>query len=299
MMHANEEKQQSDLDVKRRDLSTPIIGRKSNNDCCFSHCEKHTCGKIPYFWWKSRFHCAINGAFILIVITLLFAVIVPPVIMHLEQEGIAEEVVIDSRNAPNYDTWQSNYYGKGKKKDINYDLYIFHVANPVESLNGSKPILVEMGPYAFQQYYNKFDIKWTHGGDRVQYRLQTFYIFNPDRTGPGLSIDDQLTIPYVSALGFEYLLQQIPIEVEDMLDAAVTTIIDTKLEEIEDTIEAREQAVIDNPFMPEEQKNATLETLAALDALVEVVRVVRTHPLCDHICVTRRYLCGLLVVYIL
>ena len=182
--------------------------------------------------------------------------------------------MIDSRSAPNYDTWQSNYYGKGKKKDVNYDLYIFHVTNPIEALNGSKPTLVQMGPYAFQQYYNKFDIKWTHDGDRVQYRLQTFYIFNEERTGPGLKIDDQLTIPYASCLGFEYILQSIPVEAEELLDAAVTAAVDDTLTAIEADIEQREEDIINNPFIPEAQKNSSLETLAELDALVEYIRQV-------------------------
>jgi hypothetical protein len=155
----------------KRSQAAPIIGSADKeNGCLFNHCHKRTClsEKITFYWWRSRFHCAVNCAFVFIVITLLFAVIIPPVIVQLEYWGIADEVVIDSRNAPNYDTWQSNFYGKGKKKLINYDLYIFNVANPMEALNGSKPTLVQMGPYAFYQYYNKFDIKWTHDGDRVQ-----------------------------------------------------------------------------------------------------------------------------------
>jgi gluconate kinase len=54
----------------------------------------------------------------------------------------------------------------------------------------------------------------------------------------------------------------------------VTGAIDLKLGGIEDDIEQRMQEVRDNKFIPEEQKNATLAALQALDDLVEVIRVV-------------------------
>eukprot|EP00602_Paraphysomonas_sp_CaronLab_P010932 CAMPEP_0185018268 /NCGR_PEP_ID=MMETSP1103-20130426/1045_1 /TAXON_ID=36769 /ORGANISM="Paraphysomonas bandaiensis, Strain Caron Lab Isolate" /LENGTH=614 /DNA_ID=CAMNT_0027548019 /DNA_START=367 /DNA_END=2212 /DNA_ORIENTATION=+ len=163
------------------------------------------------------------------------------------------------------------YYGGGDKRDVNYDLYIFHVDNPVEALNGERPVLVQLGPYAFKQYFNKYDIKWMDDGDTVQYRLQNFYLFDEENTGPGLRIDDNVTIPYASALGFEYLLQEIPIETEDLLDAAVEDAIDSILDAILAEIEIREQAVKDNPFMSDERKNETLATLESLANLVEIV----------------------------
>ena len=209
-----------------------------------------------------------------IVMALLFAVIVPPIFHQLELLGISDEIVIDSKSAKNYNIWQSNYYGSGDKNDITYELYIFEVDNPVESLKGERPRLVQKGPYTFKYYFNKFDISFHDDGDRVQYRLQNFYLPYLEGTGPGLSMEDQITIPYVSALGFEYLLGEIPVEAEELLDVALETFINTVLYGVEEVIAAREQAVIDNPFLSEEQKNQTLAELQALYGLADDIRVV-------------------------
>lgn len=250
--------------------------REKDDGFCFDHCVKtKVCGgRLTCCSFRSRFHGVVCTSMFFIVMALLFAVIVPPIFDFLEELGIADEVVIDSKDAKNYDIWQSNYFGKGDKNDISYDVYIFHVSNPEASLKGEKPKLVQMGPYAFKNYFNKFDIRFRKGGDEVQYRLQTFYIPYAEGTGPGLSFDDELVIPYVSALGFEYLLKEIPVETEQLLDAALTTLVDTTLEKVEGVIETREQAVIDNPFMSDEQKNQTLLQLQHLYSLVEIIRVV-------------------------
>ena len=50
---------------------------------------------------------------------------------------------------------QSNYYGSGDKTAISYKIYIFDVQNVAELLNGSRPVVVEQGPYAFHEYFNK------------------------------------------------------------------------------------------------------------------------------------------------
>lgn len=73
--------------------------------------------------------------------------------------------------------------------------------------------MIEKGPYAYDEYYNKFDIEWSDGGDVVTYNTQRFYVFNAERTAPGLSENDNLTLPYATVIGFQYLLSTIPINV--------------------------------------------------------------------------------------
>jgi hypothetical protein len=255
-------------------FTSPLIsGPGAPTDCCFKHCEtKNKCGPIPCYTYKSRFHLVICLCMCAIALTLLFATIVPLVFHHLELEGIKEEVVIDSKSASSYDTWQSNYYGKGKKRMISYQIFIFNVQNPVEALAGEKPIVVQQGPYAFNQYFNKFDIHWSDDGDTVQYRLQTFYVFDQANSGPGLMDTDNVTLAYPSALGFEYLLGQIPIDAQELLDAAVETRINTKLDSIDAALDAAIKAVERNPLLSPEEKNATLAQLHALEDLVTVVR---------------------------
>jgi hypothetical protein len=244
--------------------------------CCFNHCQekKICCQKVTWFSFKSKFHAVVWISTSMLMACVLFAIIIPMVFYHLEVGGIHDEIVIDGTDAPSYNLWQSNIYGHGEKRDIFYDLYIFDVDNPVEALRGEKPVLVQRGPYGFMNYFNKFDIHWSDGGDTVQYRLQSFYVFSAERTGPGLAPDDNVTLGYASALGFEYLLQEIPISAQELLDAALTTKINSKLDAIDEIIQTRIQAVIDNPFMDPTVKNETLTKLYRLDTLVTVVEVV-------------------------
>ena len=100
----------------------------------------------------------------------------------------------------------------------------------MEALRGERPVLVQRGPYGFMNYFNKFDVQWSHDGDTVQYRLQTFYVYSTERSAPGVSPDDNVTLGYPSALGFEYLLQEIPVSAQELLDAALTSKINSKLD---------------------------------------------------------------------
>ena len=93
---------------------------------------------------------------------------------------------------------------------INYFLYFFDLQNEEAVLQGAQPIVTELGPYAFREYYNKFDISWTDDGDTVTYNTQRYYVFDPENTDPGLSLSDKITLPYPTVIGFEYLISTIP-----------------------------------------------------------------------------------------
>jgi hypothetical protein len=213
----------------------------------------------------------------LAVLCLLMGIIIPLIFDTLEIAGIRESVVIDGKDAASYDIWQSNFYGHGDKPVVNYDVYIFDLQNPDDTLNGSKPIVVERGPYAFRSYYNKFDISWSKSGDTVTYSSQKFYVFNPDRTAPGLRLDDEITIPYATAISFETLLSSIPADKQQMLDGVVEGKLNTLVIGIEMQIDAKE-AEINNSTMTQEEKDAALTQLEELRGLLLVVQDVRFHP---------------------
>lgn len=148
---------------------------------------------------------------------------------------INDQVVIDSTSAPNYGAWQNNVYGDGAEVkhirnylfpnigltldvvrcsalwflqhiQVKYNLYYFEVQNMAEALQGERPKLMQVGPYAYDEYYVKFDITWSDDGDTVTYGTQKYYLFNQEETGAGLSPDDYLTLPYSTVSGFVYLL---------------------------------------------------------------------------------------------
>ncbi len=81
--------------------------------------------------------------------------------------------------------------------------------------------MVEVGPYSFDEYYVKFDIEWTDGGDTVSYNTQKYYIFNQERTGPGLTEMDEIMLPYATVIGFQFLLGKMPDTFAPKVDAAL------------------------------------------------------------------------------
>lgn len=90
-----------------------------------------------------------------------------------------------------------------------------------DALNGARPKLMQVGPYAYDEYYVKFDITWTDDGDTVTYGTQKYYLFDAEETGAGLTENDQLTLPYATLIGFEYLLSTIPVEDQELIDATI------------------------------------------------------------------------------
>ena len=104
---------------------------------------------------------------------------------------------------------------------IKYNLYYFQVQNMAETLQGARPKLMQVGPYAYDEYYVKFDISWSDGGDTVTYNTQKYYLFNQDETGPGLSQEDQLTLPYATVIGFNYLLSTVDATDQMLIDAGI------------------------------------------------------------------------------
>jgi hypothetical protein len=80
---------------------------------------------------------------------------------------------------------------------------------------------VEVGPYAYDEYFEKFDIKWSDDGDTVTYYTYRYYIFNKERSGPGLTEDDDIRMPYPTVAGFQYIISSVPVPLEMFVDLAI------------------------------------------------------------------------------
>lgn len=114
-------------------------------------------------------------------------------------------------------------------------MYLFDLQNYYDtSFNASKPAVTEMGPYTYSEFYNKFDISWSDDGNVVTYNTQKYYIYDPENSNPGVSQDDMITLPYLTALGFEYLLSLIPVELQQQFQAIETQAFNEKIQEFHD-----------------------------------------------------------------
>jgi len=97
---------------------------------------------------------------------------------------VNEQVVVSSTSSPSYQTWLTNTEGSDAVP-ISYQLYVFDTQNPQEIVQGAKPSVIELGPYAFHENFNKIDVSWSDDGDTVTFRNQRYYTFDPANTGPG------------------------------------------------------------------------------------------------------------------
>ena len=185
----------------------------NSSDPCFRRCtegEGKTCFKYSFKTRSDRAKCWI---FALILTCLLVATILPSAIYAMADEEINSEVVIDSTSAPSYNTWVSNT--KDGDFELYYKVFLFDIQNYQEvTFNRTKPVVTEVGPYAFREYFQRFDISWQDGGDTITYNTQKYYVFDAPKSNPGVSEDDMITLPYLTALGFEFLLAQIPPELQ-------------------------------------------------------------------------------------
>lgn len=133
-------------------------------------------------------------------------------------------VAIDSPSASAYDDWQNNVDDPGfTDLPIHYDLYFFDVQNYKEIISGGRPVVTEVGPYSFDEKYVNFDISWADGGNQVTYTQQKYYVFNASRTGPGLTLQDSLTLPYAATITFNGLFATL---------ASLSDAVETKLQQI-------------------------------------------------------------------
>ena len=270
----NDDDGHSDHDEPLLTFDKPVVGyypkdeygntEESSSKKCNKLCSCHCLGKNKH----ERVMC---GGTLCIMLLLILAVVVPLILNVIKDSGIRDEIVIDSFSSKNYNIWQSNFYGTGKKRDVFCKLHLFSIQNPVLALQGEKPIMLEQGPYTFMQYFNKFDVEFLDGGNIVQYRLQTFFVYSPELSGPGLSLEDKVVLPYPSALGFQYILDQIPVETDALLDEALEQQINGKLDEIKDTLYEREDAINANPFLSDEAKNSSIAKIEELLGLVQVI----------------------------
>jgi hypothetical protein len=184
------------------------------------------------------------------------------IVNRLVDDEINSEVVISSESSTNYDSWRTNKYGDGADAKVHFDLYFFDVQNPEEVIQGdnitsqlhfllkrlplgAKPIVVEKGPYAYDEYFEKFDIEFSDGGNIATYNEQTYYVFNQDRSLPGLSENDNLTLVYPTAMGIQYLVETIPVNVTDLVMAKINAsllnlyhYVEYELEEIYEKIDS-------------------------------------------------------------
>ncbi|XP_056424684.1 lysosome membrane protein 2 isoform X2 [Hyla sarda] len=85
---------------------------------------------------------------------------------------------------------------------IYMQFYFFNVTNPLEVLDGEKPVVDEIGPYTYREYRPKEDVDFLENGTEVSAVNPKTYIFEPDKSvgNPEVDLIRTVNIPIVTLL---------------------------------------------------------------------------------------------------
>eukprot|EP00475_Leptophrys_vorax_P020503 TRINITY_DN28055_c0_g1_i1.p1 TRINITY_DN28055_c0_g1~~TRINITY_DN28055_c0_g1_i1.p1 ORF type:complete len:628 (-),score=164.14 TRINITY_DN28055_c0_g1_i1:1804-3666(-) len=119
--------------------------------------------------------------------------------VYVDQK-LDQQLAFDSFDAAGYHVWADNT--GPNDPTINFDLYVFNVENPTEAANGQKLKVREVGPYAFKEYRVKHNVTYYDDGNIASYYEQRYFVFNPERTAPGLHENDTFTTVNLAFQGF-------------------------------------------------------------------------------------------------
>lgn len=204
------------------------------NECFYNLCTKEKRGCCSCGTFKNKNHKLFCCCFSTMMVSLLLGIILPLILYKFVDDSIQAEVVIDSTSAKNYDVWKTNAEGKGfDDYKVHFDLWYFDIQNVDDILKGAKPIVVEVGPYAYNEYFNKFNIEWSDHGDTVTFYNYKYYIFDQSRTGPGLTEQDMLTLPYPTVSGFQHILESVPVSDQMKVEYAINMVLQMSYNKIQ------------------------------------------------------------------
>ena len=118
------------------------------------------------------------------------SVLVNNVIGDEIDKGIADQITVPDPEDEDYDEWKSNDYSGAVPMYTRF--FMWNLTNPDATLQGSRPIFNEIGPYTFREYSYKYNVKFDEDKDEVSFNSYSRYSFRPDDS-KGLTLQDNIT----------------------------------------------------------------------------------------------------------
>jgi len=78
-------------------------------------------------------------------------------------------------------------------------IYYFNVTNAEEYLSGGKLRVQEIGPYVYEEVWEREDVEWSEDGSEVDFRMKRTYHYRPDKSSGSLT--DPVILPNVPMFG--------------------------------------------------------------------------------------------------
>lgn len=110
------------------------------------------------------------------VLTLISSLTIIPIVEYVLNSQVQQELVVTGTDSPSFAQWAGNTDEDGL--NVNYNVYMFEVANHEDVLQGAKPELSQVGPYVYNEYFTRHQIKWNADSTEVTYYMQWTYVFD-------------------------------------------------------------------------------------------------------------------------
>eukprot|EP00163_Fabomonas_tropica_P006950 TRINITY_DN1654_c0_g2_i1.p1 TRINITY_DN1654_c0_g2~~TRINITY_DN1654_c0_g2_i1.p1 ORF type:complete len:118 (-),score=21.00 TRINITY_DN1654_c0_g2_i1:209-562(-) len=81
------------------------------------------------------------------LILLAAGIALPILVSNLVDSGLKDQLVVTSFNSSQFEDWRAE---NTNKLPIMKNVYFFNLSNPDEFLEGAKPNLTQVGPFAYQ-----------------------------------------------------------------------------------------------------------------------------------------------------
>eukprot|EP01065_Artemidia_motanka_P022961 TRINITY_DN2723_c5_g1_i1.p1 TRINITY_DN2723_c5_g1~~TRINITY_DN2723_c5_g1_i1.p1 ORF type:complete len:549 (+),score=209.42 TRINITY_DN2723_c5_g1_i1:99-1745(+) len=124
----------------------------------------------------------------------------------LVRSQVDSQVAIKDDSSPFYQAWVDH---GGAGCPIYQYFYILNCTNADRFItHGEKPKLEQVGPYAYRMFNWKEDVKFTEDKTEVDFTYHNYYVHVPERDGPGVSLDDVVTVPNFALQGALLMAKQ-------------------------------------------------------------------------------------------
>lgn len=156
---------------------------------------------------RNKALCLMINSFVLFTL----AVILPSYIDSYVKNQIKDNVLISEKfitsNSLQYWAWADT--SSAHAPPTYEKFWLWNLTNPQDVMNGSKPILKEVGPYAYQVYIKKINVsivKDRANSEQVQYKTWETYHFSKEKSFKGAdAYTDNITMLNLHMLGAYHL----------------------------------------------------------------------------------------------
>lgn len=137
---------------------------------------------------------------------IVLGIVLPGVIKTKIDQGICDQVCVPQSNAPKWklDNWANNL-NETEHPPLYRKFYVYNITNLAAVVNGTRPVVEELGPFVYRVYYNRFNISYFDDGNTVAYQQGRMYVFEPTLSQmPDSSVVIAVNFPYLAGEQFSY-----------------------------------------------------------------------------------------------